>query len=105
MNVDIWVDVDLFQSSVELLHRIGRPRHGAMPIPYPQTRPSYPPSESTLDEEEESAMIQEEWEESLRQLEVVISIVLIPFFGKWYGRRFSWWGGFPFIALSLWDLC
>ena len=38
-------------------------------------------------------MIQEEWEESLRQLETVLSIVIIPFFGKWYGRRFSYWGG------------
>ena len=37
-------------------------------------------------------MIQEEWDESLRQMEVVLSIVIIPFFGKWYGRRFSYWG-------------
>ena len=37
-------------------------------------------------------MIQEEWEESLRQMEVVISIVLIPFFAKWYGRRGAFWG-------------
>ena len=47
-------------------------------------------------------MIQEEWEESLRQLEVVLSIVIIPFFGKWYGRRFSYWGG---CSAFLWSPC
>jgi hypothetical protein len=37
-------------------------------------------------------MIQEEWEESLRQMEVVLSIIIMPFFGKWYGRRWAYWG-------------
>jgi hypothetical protein len=69
-----------------------------MPIPYPQQTPSSSSSSSSssdassdFDEEEQAAMIQEEWEESLRQLEVVFSIVVIPFFGKWYGRRFGFW--------------
>jgi hypothetical protein len=44
------------------------------------------------DEDEESAMIQAEWEESMRQLEAVVSIVLIPFFGKWWGRKWAFWG-------------
>ena len=35
---------------------------------------SYPSSEASFDEEEERALIQEEWEESLRQMEVVMSI-------------------------------
>lgn len=49
-------------------------------------------------------MIQEEWEESLRQMEVVFSIIVLPFFGKWYGRRFSYWGGslLPFYS-DVWD--
>jgi hypothetical protein len=37
-------------------------------------------------------MIQEEWEESLRQLETVLSIIVLPFFGKWYGRQAAYWG-------------
>lgn len=37
-------------------------------------------------------MIQEEWEESLRQLEMIVSIVLLPFFGKWFGRQWAYWG-------------
>ncbi|ORY23990.1 hypothetical protein BCR39DRAFT_338831 [Naematelia encephala] len=57
--------------------------------------PSYAPTESsttTTEEDEEAAMIQEEWEESLRQIEVVFSIVIIPTIGKWYGRRAAYWG-------------
>lgn len=36
-------------------------------------------------------MVQEEWEESLRQMEVVISIIVIPYFGKWFGRQWAFW--------------
>lgn len=37
-------------------------------------------------------MIQEEWEESMRQLETMLSILILPFFGRWYGRRWAYWG-------------
>ena len=72
-----------------------------MPIEYPQTRTrsntsdSYPSldssSSSDYDSDEEAAMIQEEWEENLKQFETVFSILVIPFFGRWYGRRFGYW--------------
>ncbi|CAD6570140.1 MAG: hypothetical protein TREMPRED_005608 [Tremellales sp. Tagirdzhanova-0007] len=65
-----------------------------MPIAFPKPLDpdqSSSSSESSYDEDEEAAMIQEEWEESLRQMEMVLSIVIFPFFGKWYGRRFSYW--------------
>lgn len=56
---------------------------------------------SDYDEDETSAMIQAEWEESMRQLEAVVSIVLIPFFGKWWGRKWAFWGmSFRFIRAS-----
>jgi hypothetical protein len=78
-----------------------------MPIPFPKhdagrsrsdSYPSIPSTSSAssdYDSDEEAAMIQEEWEESLRQIEVVLSIIIIPFFGRWYGRRFSYWGELP----------
>ncbi|WWD21577.1 hypothetical protein CI109_106063 [Kwoniella shandongensis] len=48
-------------------------------------------SEASDDTEAEmQAMIQEEWEESLRQMEVVLSIIIIPTFAKWYGRKFAY---------------
>lgn len=75
-----------------------------MPIEYPQTRArsntsdSYPSldsaSSSEYDSDEEAAMIQEEWEENLKQFETVLSILIIPFFGRWYGRRFGYWREF-----------
>lgn len=44
------------------------------------------------DDERERALIREEWEDSLRQMQMLFSIVLVPFFGKWMGRRWSYWG-------------
>lgn len=94
--------------------------HLQMPIPFPaQSQPgaplpgpsarspsftssiSYPSTDednddasstSSFDQDEQSALIQAEWEESMRQLEMIISIVLVPFFGKWWGRKWAFWG-------------
>lgn len=35
---------------------------------------------------------QEQWEESLRQLEQLVSFVLIPLIGKFFGRRAAYFG-------------
>ena len=35
---------------------------------------------------------QEQWEESLRQLEQLVSFVLIPLIGKFFGRRTAFYG-------------
>lgn len=76
-----------------------------MPITWPQPRDdvsniSDSDSDSSLSYtsefssgyEDQAAMIQEEWEESMRQIEAVLSVIILPFFGKWYGRRFAFWG-------------
>lgn len=34
----------------------------------------------------------EEWAESIRQLELLLSVVLVPFIGKYFGRRFAFFG-------------
>jgi hypothetical protein len=49
-------------------------------------------SVSSQDLNDELRMAQKEWEESLEQLQQLVSIVLLPFFGKWLGRRWSYWG-------------
>lgn len=49
-------------------------------------------SDDSFDSEDQSALIQEEWEESMRQIEAVLSVIILPFFGKWWGRRFAFWG-------------
>lgn len=75
-----------------------------MPIEWPSASPappsvdgsddslSYPSSEASYDSDDQHALIQEEWEESMRQLEMVFSVILLPFLGKWWGRKFAFWG-------------
>ena len=33
-----------------------------------------------------------EWKESLQQLELLLSMVIVPYLGKYFGRRFAYWG-------------
>ncbi|KAJ3721518.1 hypothetical protein FB446DRAFT_162373 [Lentinula raphanica] len=63
-------------------------------------------SERSYDSEEEYYLAQKEWEESLHQLQQIFSIVLLPFLGKWLGRRWSYWGTriFPFNVEPLSNL-
>lgn len=44
------------------------------------------------DSDEEYRLAQKEWEESLQQLQQLFSIVLLPFLGRWVGRKWSYWG-------------
>ena len=44
------------------------------------------------DVEEEELEAQREWEESLEQMQQLFAVVLLPYFGKWLGRRWSHWG-------------
>lgn len=45
---------------------------------------------------------QKEWEEGMEQLQVLVSAVLIPVLGKWFGRRWSGWCEF-FPELGSWQ--
>ncbi len=45
-------------------------------------------------EDDDYALAQKEWEESLSQLTQVFSVVLLPYFGKWLGRRYAYAGTF-----------
>jgi hypothetical protein len=51
-------------------------------------------------DDEEYRLAQQEWEESLEQLAQIVSIVLLPFLGKWLGRRWSYWGETPSLSYS-----
>ena len=56
---------------------------------------SLAPSDSSSDMSEDEldrALAQKEWEESLSQLTQVFSVVLLPYFGKWLGRRYAYAG-------------
>jgi Mitochondrial import 2 len=45
---------------------------------------------SNLDSEEESDA-QKEWEASLQQLELLLTMVLVPYIGKYFGRKCAYW--------------
>jgi hypothetical protein len=46
-----------------------------------------------LDEQSESSYDADlEWEESKEQINLLLSLVIFPFVGKWLGRKFSFWG-------------
>ncbi|EPS36143.1 hypothetical protein H072_10241 [Dactylellina haptotyla CBS 200.50] len=46
-------------------------------------------SESTERDVDSDAEL--EWQESMKQLEMLLTMVLIPFAGKWLGRRCAFW--------------
>lgn len=41
--------------------------------------------------EADSADAQREWEESLEQIQLLLTMVLVPFAGKYLGRKFAYW--------------
>ena len=53
----------------------------------------------SYDDDEELRIAQEEWDESIAQLQLLVSVVAMPFFGKWLGRRCSHWGQSSTLAL------
>ncbi|PPQ64759.1 hypothetical protein CVT26_002703 [Gymnopilus dilepis] len=46
-------------------------------------------STDSYDSDEEYRLAQQEWEESLQQLQQLVAVVLLPYVGKWLGRRWS----------------
>ncbi|EXJ73340.1 uncharacterized protein A1O5_03100 [Cladophialophora psammophila CBS 110553] len=62
--------------------------------------PSEPDSdEVTVSEDEEysESDAEREWKESLQQLELLLSMVIVPYVGKYFGRKFAYWGWKQFM--------
>lgn len=60
--------------------------------------PSEPDSdEGTISEEEGESDAEREWKESMQQLELLLSMVLVPYLGKYFGRKFAYWGWKQFM--------
>lgn len=49
-------------------------------------------STSEEEEEEEESDAEKEWKESLQQLELILTMVLVPYAGKYFGRKCAYWG-------------
>nr|POF01292.1 hypothetical protein CFP56_21240 [Quercus suber] len=44
------------------------------------------------DDDVRSSDAEREWRESLQQLELLLTMVLVPYLGKYFGRRCAYWG-------------
>lgn len=55
--------------------------------------PSSPTSSSLSDDLGESDA-EREWKESLQQLELLLTMVVVPYVGKYFGRKCAYWGEF-----------
>ncbi|KAG0640636.1 hypothetical protein HOY80DRAFT_792667 [Tuber brumale] len=49
--------------------------------------PSFSSHDSGSDYDDDEGDAEAEWQESLQQLELLLSMVLVPFIGKWVGRK------------------
>lgn len=47
---------------------------------------------TSWDSEEEERRARQEWEDNIQQLNLALQVMLLPFFGKWLGRKWSYWG-------------
>jgi Mitochondrial import 2 len=47
---------------------------------------------SSTDEHEVDSDAEREWRESLQQLELLLTIFVIPYVGKYFGRKAAYWG-------------
>ena len=70
--------------------------------------PSESASESDLetlsDDGYSESDAEEEWRESMEQLELLLTMVLVPFVGKYLGRKCAYWSEFLLPCLWKWWL-
>lgn len=54
----------------------------------PTTSSSSALSDDDLDESD----AEREWKESIKQLELLLTVVVVPYLGKYFGRKCAYWG-------------
>lgn len=47
---------------------------------------------SSIDEDEYVSDAEREWRESLQQIELLLTMVVVPYMGKYFGRKCAYWG-------------
>lgn len=55
------------------------------------------PSSSTVSSADDSEYVSDadkEWRESLQQMELLLTMVVVPYIGKYFGRKCAYWGAF-----------
>ncbi|QDS67781.1 hypothetical protein FKW77_006577 [Venturia effusa] len=49
-------------------------------------------SQSSLNDAEFDSDAEREWRESLQQIELLLTMVVVPYVGKYFGRKCAYWG-------------
>jgi hypothetical protein len=55
------------------------------------------PTSSSADDDEYISDAEREWRESLQQMELLLTMVLVPYVGKYFGRKCAYWGWAKFM--------
>jgi len=72
--------------------------HSSSPAGEISSLPSSDDDESTIaDENQPDSDAEREWRESLQQLELLLTMVVVPFVGKYFGRKTAYWGWAKFM--------
>jgi len=67
--------------------------HTSSPAEDIASLPSSDDDDSTIaDDNQHISDAEREWRESLQQLELLLTMVLVPFMGKYFGRKTAYWG-------------
>lgn len=57
-------------------------------------------SSGILDSDDEAESdAQKEWEASLEQLQLMLTMVIVPFAGKYLGRKFAYWSALSALSI------
>lgn len=56
-------------------------------------------SSGVLSDTDSESDAQQEWEESLEQLQLLLTMVIVPFAGKYLGRKFAYWSKHIYTAI------
>ncbi|KAK7413528.1 hypothetical protein QQX98_007606 [Neonectria punicea] len=71
------------ESLVDLLHDMSDDKDDVDSLPSMSTDDIY----SDVD----SSDAQAEWERSLEQLQLILTMMIVPWMGKYFGRKFAYW--------------
>ncbi len=64
--------------------------------------PSSPSSSDVDSSADEESDAEREWKESLQQLELLLTMVVVPYVGKYFGRKCAYWGESETANLGRW---
>src|SRR5690242_14426179 len=58
----------------------------------PSSSSSSSSASSSADDDEYISDAEREWRESLQQMELLLTMVMVPYIGKYFGRKFAYYG-------------